>query len=134
MSTLESASPTAVGDRLRRARDNAHFTQQEAADKIDIARTTLVAIEKGQRRIRIDELQRLAKLYGVSVNALLRHEAVYVDLVPRFRRLPDAVDKAADEAVEIMSHLVKAEVELENLLGITRAKNYPLERPILRVM
>lgn len=131
MSALESVSPTAVGDRLRRARDNADFTQQEAADKIDIARTTLVAIEKGQRRIRIDELQRLAKLYGVSVNALLRQEAVYVDLVPRFRRLPDAVDRAANEAVEIMSRLAKAEVELENLLGIKRAKNYPPERPIL---
>ncbi|GER06676.1 hypothetical protein GCM10007972_13160 [Iodidimonas muriae] len=132
MSALESIPATAVGDRLRRAREEADLTQQDAADKIDVARTTLVAIEKGQRRVRFDELQHLAKIYKTSVNALLRQEAVHVDLVPRFRKLPDAADNAANEAVAIMSHLAKAEVELENLLGIKRTKNYPPERPILR--
>ena len=132
MSAPESISRTEAGDRLRRARDNARFTQQEVAEKIGIARTTLVAIEKGQRRIRVDEIQRLAKLYGTSVNAILRHEAVHVDLVFRFRKTHDAMGGAESEAVEIMSRLVKAEVELENLLGIKRAKNYPPERQILR--
>ena len=132
MSALESVYTTNAGDRLRSARGNANFTQQEAAHKIGIARTTLVAIEKGQRRIRIDELRGLAKLYGVSVNSLLRQEAVHVELAPRFRKLSGAVDNAVDEAAEIISRLAKAEVELENLLGIKRAKNYPPERPILR--
>ena len=31
-----------------------------------------------------------------------------------------------------MANLAKAEVELENLLGVKRARNYPPERPILR--
>jgi Zn-dependent peptidase ImmA (M78 family)/DNA-binding XRE family transcriptional regulator len=132
MTALDSISPADVGERLRIARDNANITQKDAADTINIARTTLVAIEKGQRRIRIDELQQLAKLYGTSVNALLRQEAVHVDLAPRFRKLPDAVDSTADKAVEIMTHLARAEVELENLLGIKRVRNYPPERPILR--
>src|SRR5688572_1961186 len=123
MSALESIPPADVGERLRIARDNADITQKDAADTINIARTTLVAIEKGQRRIRIDELQELAKLYGTSVNALLRREAVHVDLAPRFRKLPDAVNAAADEAVDIMSRLARAEVELENLLGIKRVHN-----------
>ena len=132
MSALDSIHPADVGERLRIARENADVTQKEAAETIDIARTTLVAIEQGQRRIRIDELQQLAKLYGTSVNALLRQEAVHVDLAPRFRKLPDTADAAASEAVDIMSHLARAEVELENLLGIKRAHNYPAERPILR--
>jgi Zn-dependent peptidase ImmA (M78 family)/DNA-binding XRE family transcriptional regulator len=132
MSALDSIPPADVGERLRIARENADITQKDAADTINIARTTLVAIEQGQRRIRIDELQELAKLYGTSVNALLRREAVHVDLAPRFRKLPDAVDAAADKAVDIMSRLARAEVELENLLGITRVHNDPPERPILR--
>jgi Zn-dependent peptidase ImmA (M78 family)/DNA-binding XRE family transcriptional regulator len=132
MSALDTMSQADVGERLRIARDNADITQKDAADKINIARTTLVAIEKGQRRIRIDELQQLAKLYGTSVNALLRREAVHVDLVPRFRKLSDALDAAADRAAEIMSRLTKAEIELENLLGIKRVRNYPPERPILQ--
>lgn len=131
MSALGTIPASEVGRRLRLARDNAGLTQQEATDEIGVARTTLVAIEKGTRRIRIDEAQRLAKLYGVSVNALFRQEAVHVDLVPRFHKLPDADGKAADEAVKIMSCLAKAEVELENLLGIERARNFPAERPIL---
>jgi Zn-dependent peptidase ImmA (M78 family)/transcriptional regulator with XRE-family HTH domain len=132
MSALDSMLPADVGERLRIARENAGITQKDAADAINIARTTLVAIEQGQRRIRIDELQALAKLYGTSVNALLRREAVHVDLAPRFRKLPDAINVAADGAVDIMSRLARAEVELENLLGITRVHNYPPERPILR--
>ena len=131
MRALESIFPADVGGRLRCARDNAKFTQQEAADAMDIARTTLVAIEKGQRRARIDELRHLAELYGLSVNALLRQEAIHVDLVSRFRKLPGAADEAAEKAAEIMSCLAKAEVEFENLLGIKRTKNYPPERLIL---
>ena len=132
MSVLESISPVDVGGRLRRARRSAKFTQQEVADRIDIARTTLVAIEKGQRCVRIDELQQLTKLYGLSVNALLSRETAHIDIAPRFRKLPDATDEAAWKAVETLSRFAKAEVELENLLGVKRARNYPPERLILR--
>lgn len=64
MIALESTSPTEAGDRLRSARGNADLAQQEAAEEISIASTTLVAIEKGLRRIRIDELCRLANYMG----------------------------------------------------------------------
>ena len=120
-----------VGNRLRIAREATGITQADAAAGIDVARTTLVAIEKGQRRIRSDELQRLARLYDTSVNALLRRESVYVDLVPRFRKLGTSTDAAADAAARLLADLVRAEVELENVLGIKRARSYPPERPIM---
>ncbi|WP_454691993.1 ImmA/IrrE family metallo-endopeptidase [Achromobacter aloeverae] len=130
-SPLSAMSPTEVGERLRLAREAAHMTQKQASDAISVARTTLVAVEQGQRRVRIDELQQLAKTYGVSVNAILRREAVHVDLVPRFRKLFDAKDFAATAATELLANLARAEVELENVLGVKRARNYPPERPIL---
>jgi Zn-dependent peptidase ImmA (M78 family) len=40
-------------------------------------------------------------------------------------------DVAAAEATELLADLARAEVELENLLGVKRARNYPSERPIL---
>lgn len=120
-----------LGDRLRIARETANLTQKDAAESIGVARTTLVAIEQGKRRVRIDELQQLAKFYGTSVNALVRHEAVHVDLVPRFRKLVDSADLAAIQATKLLSDLARAEVELENLLGVKRIRNYPPERPIL---
>jgi Zn-dependent peptidase ImmA (M78 family)/DNA-binding XRE family transcriptional regulator len=131
MSALESQNPQEVGERLRLARESANITQKEAAEKLNIARTTLVAIEKGERRIRLSELQDLAKIYGTNVNALMRSESQHVDLIPRFRKFISATDRAADDAALILSNLAKAEVELENLLGVKRSKNYPPERPIL---
>ena len=132
MSPLEQMSPAETGERLRVAREAADVTQAAAAQEIGVARTTVVAIEQGERRVRMNELQKLAKLYGSSVNALLRQEAVHVDLAPRFRKLDGDHGGAAVAAAELMADLAKAEVELENLLGIQRARNYPPERPILR--
>ena len=128
---LEELITQDVGNRLRIAREEVGITQADAAADIGVARTTLVAIEKGQRRIRPNELQRLARLYATSVNALLRRESVYVDIVPRFRKLGTCTDGAADAAVRLLAYLVRAEVELENLLGIKRTRNYPPERPLM---
>lgn len=132
MTPLDHIDPADAGERLRIAREGVGITQAAAAASIKIARTTLVAIEQGQRRVRIDELQQLAGLYGTSVNALLRQEALHVDLVPRFRKLLGSNEADADAAVQLMADLAKAEVELENLLGVSRVRDYPPERPILR--
>jgi Zn-dependent peptidase ImmA (M78 family)/DNA-binding XRE family transcriptional regulator len=131
MTSLEQIMPVEAGERLRIAREGAKITQAAAASAIGVARTTIVAIEQGERRARINELQQLAKLYGTSVNALLRQESVHVDLAPRFRKVVGSDDAAAD-AAELMAELAKAEVELENLLGVKRVRNYPPERPLLK--
>jgi hypothetical protein len=65
------------------------------------------------------------------VNSLLRREAVHVDLAPRFRKLDGNHSGAKEAAADLLANLAKAEVELENLLGVERVRNYPSERPIL---
>jgi Zn-dependent peptidase ImmA (M78 family)/DNA-binding XRE family transcriptional regulator len=132
MTPLEQISPIETGERLRIAREGANVTQAAAANAIGVARTTVVAIEQGDRRVRMNELQKLAKLYGTSVNALLRQEAVHVDLAPRFRKLDGNHGGAVMDAAQLLGDLAKAEVELEDLLGIHRVRNYPPERPILK--
>jgi Zn-dependent peptidase ImmA (M78 family)/DNA-binding XRE family transcriptional regulator len=127
----ERLSDQEIGKRLRLAREGAKFTQQKAADAVKIARTTLAVVELGQRRARLDELQKLATLYKTSANALLRREAVHLDMVPRFRKLADSSDTAIEDAASLLNDLVRAEVELEDALGIQRVRNYPPERPIL---
>lgn len=132
MTPLEQLNPVELGERLRIAREAIDINQITAAAAIDVARTTIVAIEQGQRRVRMPELQRLAKLYGTSVNLLLRQEAIQVDLAPRFRKLAGTGDAAVDAAAKLLADLAKAEVELENLLGVKRVLNLPPERPILQ--
>jgi Zn-dependent peptidase ImmA (M78 family)/DNA-binding XRE family transcriptional regulator len=124
-------SPDELGERLRIARESARVTQADAAEAIKVARTTLVAMEQGQRRVRIDELQKLALFYNTSVNTLLRQEAVHVDLTPRFRKLISDEDDASRAASQLLTDLAAAEVELENLLGIRWPGNYPPERPLV---
>jgi Zn-dependent peptidase ImmA (M78 family) len=128
MADLNELSAQELGRRLRLARENAGIRQDEAAQVIGMSRPTLVSIEKGARRVRIQELQALANHYKVSVNALLRREAVHTDLVPRFRKLRETEDEHTLEAVKLLNDLAKAEVELENVLGIERKRNYPPER------
>ncbi|HUN86780.1 MAG TPA: XRE family transcriptional regulator [Terracidiphilus sp.] len=130
MNSIDQILPAETGERLRIAREGAKMTQAAAAQAIGVARTTIVAMEQGERRARMSELQQLARLYGTSVNALLRREAVHVDLAPRFRRMVGS-DEAAADAAELMADLAKAEVELENLLGVKRVRNYPPERALL---
>ena len=129
--SLQNIDTAEVGARLRGAREAAGLTQTDAAADLRVARTTLVAMEQGRRRVRTEELQHLARLYRTSVNAVLRREAVHVDLVPRFRKLSTANDESAEQAARLLTDLVRAEVELENLLGVTRTRNYPPARPLL---
>ncbi len=120
-----------LGERLRLARERAKVTQAEAAQSIGAVRTTVVAIEKGDRKVRLDELQRLASLYGLTVNSLLRRESVHLDLAPQFRKHSMANAVEVESASQLLNGLVAAEVELENVLGVVRHRNYPPERPLL---
>ncbi|KUR75329.1 ImmA/IrrE family metallo-endopeptidase [Novosphingobium sp. Fuku2-ISO-50] len=126
----DSLSPKNLGDLLRQARENARITQAAAAALLDVARTTVVAMEQGQRRPRVDELQKLAVFYGLSLNELLRQDSVRVDLRPRFRQTGEQNDRL-QAAVDLLNHLVQAEVELEDVLGIQRTRLDPPERPLL---
>lgn len=127
----ERLSDAEIGERLRLAREGRKITQAAAGDLIGAARTTIVAIEQGKRRIQITELQKLAAAYGTSANAILRREAVHLDMVPRFRKLRESEDHAVEQATRLLNDLVRAEVELEGALGIKRERRYPPERPIL---
>lgn len=129
--TLLAMNPIELGDRLRLAREQTDLTQAKAAAQAELSRTTLVAIEQGKRPVKNAELITLTDLYGVTLNQLLRREAVHVDLVPRFRKAGGKADSAFDIAIATLNDFVTAEVELENLLGVERVSNLPPERPLL---
>ena len=131
MTSSSDLNPAVVGSRLRIAREAAGITQAEAAARAGLARTTLVAVEKGERRVRTGELQCLAHIYSTTVNTVLRREAAFVELTPRFRRLPSSKDHTSTQAAELLEGLVRAEIEFENLLGVRRSFSYPPERPLL---
>lgn len=131
MAELERISATEIGDRLRKARNTAGKSQDEAAAAIGVSRPTVVSIEKGQRKVKFDELEKLAALYNASINRLLADDAVHVDLHARFRG-PNADDSEATEAIATLSKLAAGSLELERLLGVRFEPAYPPEIPIVR--
>ncbi|WPB77102.1 XRE family transcriptional regulator [Archangium violaceum] len=126
MTALDKTSPALLGERLRIARSSARVTQDKAAQAIGVARTTMVAIENGTRRIKSDELMKLASLYNVSCNSLLRPESIHVDLVPQFRRNSPAIgeDESTAEVTALLQRLASSYVELERMLNMPLATNY----------
>lgn len=130
MSDINSLTPQEIGRRLKVARSNAEVRQEEAAEKLDLSRPSLVAIENGSRTVRIDELQKLSRLYGVSVNSILRRKAVHVDLVSQFRKSNQSNTGIEHEAHKTLHRLVCAEVEFDSVIGLKDTRNYPPERGI----
>ena len=59
-SVVDAVVPGILGQGLQKARRARGLTQQEVADSLELARTTVTALEKGERRIRPDELISLA--------------------------------------------------------------------------
>ena len=68
-----------LGQRLRVARERAGMTQTEAAQFIDVTSAALNQYESGKRRVDALSLERLARLYGVSLRSLFGEEVVQTD-------------------------------------------------------
>lgn len=119
--------PDKLGERLRRARGAAGLTQDQAATAIGVARTTLVAIEKGERRLKMAELVALAELYRVSSASLLQAERADLEMRPQFRRAnhPGLSEEAVNGAITLLERLATATVELDRLLGHTPNHDAP---------
>ncbi|HEX8440891.1 XRE family transcriptional regulator [Archangium sp.] len=120
-------SSAQLGERLAQARKRLNKTQAELAESIGVARTTLVAMEKGERRPTNAELLKLAKALSTSLNELLREHTVVADASPRFRMGPRHTrNDAVEDAVERLKVLGRQYVELEQVLSVTRTPA-PLE-------
>jgi transcriptional regulator with XRE-family HTH domain/Zn-dependent peptidase ImmA (M78 family) len=125
---LEQIDPRVLGARLQDARKAAGMTQQDVARHLDIARTTVVAIEKGERRVNAHELVRLAALYGRSVSEFVSRKVLVEGFVPQFRaterELMDA-DPALERAAVELQRLAEDYLELERITKVPLSKSYP---------
>lgn len=130
MTEFSELPPREIGRRLVVARENINKSEQEVTDALGLSLSNLISIEKGDQIVRTDELWALTKFYKISVNSILRGEAVHINLIPRFRRLSESQSEAVIEAAKLINDLVRAEVELENLLGVKHVNNYPAEKDI----
>lgn len=62
------------GDRLRRLRESKKLSQQQIANILNIDRSTYARYELGKTQPDYDILQKLAKLYNVSIHYIITGE------------------------------------------------------------
>jgi len=63
-----------IGKRIKELRAKAGISQQRLAELLSVSRPAVSQIENEERKVSADELDRLAKIFNVSVNSLLNEE------------------------------------------------------------
>ncbi len=132
---LEATDPRVLGRRLRAARKARHLTQQQVAESLKLARTTITALEKGERRIRPNELIRLASLYGRSVSQLVGPREIREDFSVQFRAAVAGAEtrqaqNELEQAIQSFQGLCEDYLYLERLNGAPIRRSYPSQYSI----
>ena len=96
MLQLEEMDPKMLGQRLAEARKARGLTQQAVAEFLGYSRPTYIAMEKGERLAKADEIIQLAGYFGRSVHDLVRPGPPVVALQPHLRATPERM-KAGDD-------------------------------------
>lgn len=124
---LAEIDPRFLGARLRQAREARDWTQQQVADQLGVARTTLVAIEKGERRIRPEELMRLGALYERQLWELLQRGAPPEGFAVQLRAsmASGPVDAELITSIEVFERLAEDYVRLEEICQAPLRRRYP---------
>lgn len=63
-----------IGERLRKLRKYMGLTQEQVAEILGIGRDAILRIEKGERKIDLQELMNFSKLYNISMDELTMEE------------------------------------------------------------
>jgi Zn-dependent peptidase ImmA (M78 family)/DNA-binding XRE family transcriptional regulator len=125
-----------LGELLSLARKKCGMTQAESAKIIDVARTTIVAIEKGERRIKANELIKLASAYGQSVNNFVKPRPVVDYCTVQFRTSLlqlETENSPIKASIERWQELCQNYLELEEIMDAPLPRNYPPEYDVSNI-
>jgi Zn-dependent peptidase ImmA (M78 family)/transcriptional regulator with XRE-family HTH domain len=131
MSLPDKIDPRILGQRIAEARKARGKTQEEVADFLGCSRPTYIAIEKGERQAKSDEIIKLATFLGRKVHDLVRPTEPIVDLQPHLRavaqRMKGADEEALHAAIDQLQRLAEDYRELERIMNAPLRFNYPPE-------
>lgn len=65
-----------IGERLRKLRKYMGLTQEQVAEIVSLGRDAILRIEKGDRKIDLQELMNFSKLYNISMDELTAEEHI----------------------------------------------------------
>ena len=125
----DTLDPRILGQRITEARKARGKTQEEVAEFLGCSRPTYIAIEKGDRLAKTDEIIKLAPFLGKKVNDLVRPTEPVVDLQPHLRavagRMKGADEPALQAAIADLQQLAEDYRDLERMMNAPLRFNYP---------
>ena len=127
---LDTIDMSRLGELLQQARKKCGVTQADAAKIIDAARTTIVAIEKGERRLKPNELIKLARAYGKSISDFVQSRPVIQPFEVQFRaayRHNEAEEAQINPSISHLEELCRNYLELEEIMDAPLPRIYPQE-------
>lgn len=99
-----------LGTKIKRIRQKRGFTQEQLAEKIDIATRTLCGIENGENFLTADTLEKICKVLNVSCadlfafNHIKPQEELIDEIILDIKNLKDR------EKIETIYKLIKATI------------------------
>jgi Zn-dependent peptidase ImmA (M78 family)/transcriptional regulator with XRE-family HTH domain len=136
--TGATIDPRILGQRLADARKSRGITQEAASIHLGCSRPTYIAIEKGERTAKPDEIVKLAALFGKRVHELLLQSEPITVLSPHLRGEVERVHpgKAAlvreqmARGIEDFQSFLDQYRELERLMNAPLRPKLPDERTL----
>lgn len=127
---LDTIDMSRLGELLQQARKKCGVTQADAAKIIDAARTTIVAIEKGERRLKPNELIKLARAYGRSISDFVQSRPIIQPFEVQFRaayRRNEDEEEQINPSISHLEELCRNYLELEEIMDAPLPRIYPQE-------
>src|SRR5438128_5764913 len=131
MLQLEEIDPKTLGHRLAEARKARGVTQEDVAEFLGYSRPTYIAMEKGERLAKAEEIIRLAGYFGRSVHELVRPGEPVGALQPHLRttaeRMKAGDDRQLLEAMDEFQRFAEDYRQLEELMNAPLRTHFPSE-------
>ena len=106
-----------IGERLRKLRKYMGLTQEQVADILGLGRDAILRIEKGDRKIDLQELIDFSKLYSISMDELTAEEhTINSDDIAFARGFKELSEKDKREIISL--------IEYKNLLKLQNKDDY----------
>lgn len=105
-----------IGERLKKLRKYLGLTQQQVASILNVGRDAILRIEKGDRKIDVEELMNFSKLYNISMDELTSNEHIINNNEVAFARgFNELSDKDKKEILSL--------IEYKNIIKLKNEEN-----------
>lgn len=105
-----------IGSNIKYIRENFKFTQEQVADFVGVSRSTIALYESGDRRVPIDQLEKISDLFGVEMHELLESDMDNFTANVAFAFRADDISGEDLEKIANFKRIVKNYQKLKSLM------------------